>query len=777
MQFLRKNPLFALLTLVIGLSSCSPLRFVPQGQVMLNRVKMDCDNPEVKVSDYRRFVRQEANSRWLSCMKAPLGIYCMSGQDSTNRFNRFMHRLGEAPVIYDQEQTDFSCKSIEQTLQGRGYLEATVDADTTTYSKGRRSRVTYHLHPGRRYYVSELRYRFDDPRMEEQVLSEEVQKGSFIYRGMPLDASLLSEERRRIVHALQDRGYYGLHMDFISFDADTLTGDYSAHLTMDFRCPEGVDRERAYMPYQIEQVRVWENCSTPADADSAEQYRALAFYKERGIRRHVSKHVLANHINQQPSKLFSEREQQFTYQNLNSLDIVRYTSIRNTANPDTLTPDGYHLLSTDIFVNLNKEHGISAELEGTNTAGDLGAAASVTYTNRNAFRGAEALSLKVRGAFEAIRGLEGYTDANYIEYGAELNLRTPRGLLPMKYEQRRKFTSHSDFSLLFNSQDRPEFHRRIFTGAWHMQWHPLSDTRQRHRVEFFSLNYLFMPWISETFRKNYLDNATSRNSILRYSYEDLFILKIGYGFTFNSLRKSGAQSLYNTNGYQIRLNTELAGSMLYGLAKAFNFKKNDAGEYLIANIPFSQYFKIDFDFSKSIRLTERSSLAMHAGVGAAIPFGNSTVIPYEKRYFSGGANSVRGWAVRELGPGSFVGQDGKVDFINQTGNLKLDLSLEYRAHLFWKIDGAVFIDAGNIWNTRDYEGQEAGTFHWNTFAKQIAVAYGLGLRLNFDYFILRFDGGMKAINPAVGSGKYHYPIIYPNFKRDFAFHFAVGLPF
>lgn len=776
MQFLRKNLVFALLTLVIGLSGCSPLRFVPEGKVMLNRVKMDCSNPEVKVSDYRRFVRQEANSRWLNFTKVPLGIYCISGTDSTKRFNRFMHRLGEAPVIYDPTQTEYSCLSIQQTLQGHGYLDATVNADTTLYSKGRRSAVTYHLNPGKRYYVSELRYQFDDARMEELVLSEDIQRESHIFRGMPLDAGLLNDERKRIVHALQDKGYYALHMDFISFDADTLTGDFSAHLTMEFRCPEGVDKERVYIPYKIDNVNVYENC-TYATKGESDTYHGLTFYKEQGLQRHVGKHVLTDHIHQEPGKLYSEREQQYTYQNLNSIGIIHYTSIHNTAHPDTLTPDGYHLLDTDIFVNLNKEHGISAEIEGTNTAGDLGAAASVTYTNRNTFHGAEALSLKIRGAFEAIRGLDGYTDANYIEYGAELNLRTPRGLLPLNYEQRRKFSSHSDFSLLFNSQDRPEFHRRIFTGAWNMQWHPLSDTRQRHRVEFFSLNYLFMPWISDTFRKNYLDNATSRNSILRYSYEDLFILKIGYGFTFNSLRKSGTQSLYNTNGYQIRLNSELAGSMLYGLAKAFNFKQNDAGEYLIANIPFSQYLKIDFDYSKSIRLTDRSSLALHAGVGAAIPFGNSTVIPYEKRYFSGGANSVRGWAVRELGPGSFVGQDGKVDFINQTGNLKIDLSVEYRTHLLWKIDFAAFIDAGNIWNTRDYEGQEAGTFHWDTFAKQIAVAYGIGLRLNFDYFILRFDGGMKAINPAVTSGKLHYPIIYPNFKRDFAFHFAVGLPF
>ncbi len=153
------------------------------------------------------------------------------------------------------------------------------------------------------------------------------------------------------------------------------------------------------------------------------------------------------------------------------------------------------------------------------------------------------------------------------------------------------------------------------------------------------------------------------------------------------------------------------------------------------------------------------------------------MLPFEKRYIAGGPNSVRGWSVRELGPGSFRGTDGRIDFINQTGDLRLNLSSEYRTHLFWKFDGAAFVDAGNIWTLREYAEQPGGQFHFGKFLKQIAVAYGLGLRLNFDYFVLRFDAGMKAIDPAYSSGKGHYPIVNPKFSRDFTFHFAVGLPF
>lgn len=765
--------ILALVALTMLTSACSSLRFVPEGETMLQKVRMTSDVHEVKPSEYRRFVRQEANSRWLSFLKVPLAFYRMSGTDSTRRFNRFLQRLGEAPVIYDPSLTDYTCQTIAQTLQGHGYLSARVTADTV--NRNRRTSITYRMHPGGRSFVSQLDYSFDDERMRQLVMSPRVQKGSLIYRGMPFDTEILNEERKRIIRLLQNEGYYALNQDFITYAADTLKGDYGVEVTMEFRCLPGISPERAYVPYTFSNITINEEVSGRDDADSV-RYSGMLFCSPQGRRRRVARRVLAGHVHLQPDCLYEDRKMQYTYQSLNSLGIVHYTSVRTIPYPDSLRADGTHPVDAEVFVKLNKPVGISFEVEGTNTAGDLGAAASLTLSHRNIFRGSELLSLKVRGAFESIRGLEGYADANFLEYGADLSLTVPRLMLPLRRKVAQRVRSNTEFSLQYNSQDRPEFHRRVWTGGLYYQWNPLKDTRFRHRVEAFSLNYLYMPWISATFRREYLDNTDSRNSILRYSYEDLFILKMGYGLTFNSLRQTGTQSLYNTDGYQIRFNTELAGSALYGLSALLRFRQNDEGEYVIGNIPFSQYAKVDFDFSKSVRLTDRSSLAFHGAVGVAIPFGNSTIIPYEKRYFSGGANSVRGWSVRELGPGAYTGRDGRVDFINQTGNLKLDLSVEYRAHLLWKIDGAAFIDAGNIWNTRHYEGMELGEFHWDSFARQIAVAYGLGLRLNFGYFIVRFDGGMKAVNPAY-EGRRHYPLIHPNFKRDFTFHFAVGLPF
>lgn len=319
---------------------------------------------------------------------------------------------------------------------------------------------------------------------------------------------------------------------------------------------------------------------------------------------------------------------------------------------------------------------------------------------------------------------------------------------------------------------RPEFTRIVASGSWSYRW-GVQHQRAQHRIDLLDINYLYMPWIDPSFKEKYLEQE--ENYILAYNYEDRFIVRTGYTYTYNSAGQALTNNTLIGNSYSIRVNVESAGNILYGLAKLTGMKKNEAGEYTLLNIPFAQYVKGDFDYAKNIVIDNRNSLAFHIGGGIAVPYGNASVVPFEKRYFSGGANSVRGWSVRELGPGSYQGD--KNNFLNQSGDIKLDASVEYRTRLFWKFRGAVFVDAGNIWTLRDYESQPGGQFKFNRFYKQIAVAYGIGLRLDLDFFVLRFDGGMKAINPVYESGRDRYPIIHPDFGRDFAFHFAVGYPF
>ena len=256
-------------------------------------------------------------------------------------------------------------------------------------------------------------------------------------------------------------------------------------------------------------------------------------------------------------------------------------------------------------------------------------------------------------------------------------------------------------------------------------------------------------------------------------------MKTGFGITYSDK--------YNS----LKANVETAGNLLYGLASIFKFPKNDNGDYKAFRIAFAQYAKFDIDYTRLIALSEdfrvnpdnpsgplsSLSLALHARVGVAVPYANSDMLPFEKRYFSGGANSVRGWSVRTLGPGSYSRKDGRIDFINQTGDMKIDLNAELRGNLFWKFQGALFLDAGNVWTLRDYADQPGGIFKVTSLWKEMAVAYGVGLRMNFSYFVLRLDLGMKAVNPSYENNKEHFPLVHPRFSRDYALHFAVGMPF
>ena len=227
---------------------------------------------------------------------------------------------------------------------------------------------------------------------------------------------------------------------------------------------------------------------------------------------------------------------------------------------------------------------------------------------------------------------------------------------------------------------------------------------------------------------------------------------------------------------RLRASVEVAGNLLSAFSHLTGAKKNDDGYYELFGTEYAQYVKLDFDFSKGIVLDSRNKLAFHIGVGVGMAYGNSNYLPFERAYFSGGANSVRGWSVRELGPGSME-VDSTTSFALQSGDIRLDLNLEYRTKLFWKFELAAYIDAGNIWtrNVSD-ERYKAGNFDFSRFYKEIAVSYGLGLRLDFDFFLLRLDTGFKAYNPQEKKSR-RWAITRPNFKDNFALHFAVGYPF
>lgn len=632
------------MTLLVA-AGCSSTKYVPDGTYLLDEVNVSSDNKEVKPADLNMFIRQQPNTKWFNLIKTQLYIYNMSGRDTTKWVNRALRRVGDAPVIFDSYETERSRQEVEKAVRNLGYLGASVDAGTQL--KGTKKIVlSYDVKTGRAYKVRSIQYDIPDTTIWNYMRQDSA--ATLLSEGMNMDINVLDNERARITTLLQQKGYYRFNKEYLTFSADTTRNTYLIDLTMHLE-PYRVNADSMQVnhpQYYINQVHflteynALDNGNNVQPEDSMMYKGYPVYYRGKPI---IRPRVLVGNQRLQKGELYNGNDVQQTYQNLNRLPVLRYTNIRfeELQRNDTSLVDAY------IQLTKNKLRSVSFEVEGTNSAGDLGAAAAVSLSNRNLFRGSETLTLRLRGAYEAVSGLQGdYRNESYTELSAEASINFPRILFPfLNHGFVNRIRANTLFELRYNFQLRPEFTRIIASTGWSYQW-SFKQQRLRHRIDMVDVNYLYMPWIHPDFKKKYLDDQ--QNYIVRYNYEDRLIVRSGYTFIYNSRGTSMASNVFNGTSYTLRANIEAAGNWLYALAKITNMRKNKDGEYAIMNIPFAQYIKADFDFAKNIAIDNRNSIAYHLAFGIAFPYGNAKMIPFEKRYFAGGANSVRGWSVRSL---------------------------------------------------------------------------------------------------------------------------------
>ena len=755
---------------IFTMLSCSVNKFVPEGEYLLNNVEIISTTNHENAVKAKGYVRQAPNTKWFNFLKLPLYTYSLSGVDTTKWGNKVLRRMGEAPVIYDSLLSEKGRENINRMLVNDGYLHATVDFECYKDTAKRHAEVRYYLHERERYYISSIEYNTDDEVLKSIILADTA--SSLLRPGMPFSVDNMEYERRRVTTNLKEKGYYRFQKEYITYVADTAHHSNKVALTMNIAmfvpAPDAAQQE--HKAYRIGNVYYVAGMGLRIDdasllmADTVRRGNCVFITDDDPI---VRPQVLSENTYIVPGELFSQYNIDRTYNAFANLPALKYAAIRVLERPGT------ELLDCYIMYEGNKRRSIGLELEGTNTAGDLGAALSLSFSDKNLFKGSEHFSLRLFSAYEAVSGLSGYSGGDYLEYGAEATLRLQGGI-PSFFisSENRSYTSSTQFSLKFNSQKRPEFDRHVLSGSWSYSWSSKSESN--NTLELLDVNYIYVPWISGTFKKEYLDSISNRNSILKYNYENLLITKLGYTYTYNSSLKKSNQS--NPYAYSYRVHLECSGNALYGMNKLFGGSKNSDGQYVVSDLAYAQYVKGDFDFTARYKFNGRNTIVMHWGMGVAYPYGNSTILPFEKRYFAGGANGMRGWSVRTLGPGRYRNEDRKIDFINQSGDVKLDINLEFRSRLFWKLHSAVFVDAGNIWSLREYKEQPGGKFDISTFYRDIAFSVGAGLRLELDMFVFRLDGAFKAVNPAY-EGKEKYPLFDLDFGRDFALHFAIGYPF
>jgi len=764
---------------LITLWSCSATRHVPRGKYMLDDVSIEISGDKsVSSHDLINYLKQSPNHEVLGFWKLQLGTYNLSGKDSTKWYNRWVRRMGQAPVIYSQSLTDASVRQLRLALVNRGYLEAEVTADTMMMPAEKKIKVAYKINTGEPRRIAIIRHEIPDSAVRKLILADSAQFS--IHPGDRFDRDNLDSERALITQRLREHGYYSFNKEYITFYADTSEFNKDVDLTLTVRAPRNsankpqpADSTTNHNIYYINKVYfVTSNSGYNSSSDIAGD---TVVYKDITVI-YGKDHYLKPGILQQkcfitPGSLYRASDVDRTYEALARLGILKSINIELVP---TGSENGRNELDAYILLARSKKQSVTFDVEGTNSEGDFGFGLGATYQHRNLAKGSQLLTARLRMNYESLSGkFNGLINDRYTEYAGEIGITFPKFEFPFASQSvKHKLNVDTEFALSFNYQERPEYTRIIAGAAWKYKWVNRNNTR-RHNFDLIDINYVYLPESTLDF----LDQIAPDNPLLRYSYEDHFIMSMAYRYYYTNKRiPSSLLRKYTLQPrvYTLRASVETAGNLLYAISSLSNARK-DNGSYNVFGINYSQYVKGEVDYAITRNFNQRHSLAFHAGAGIGVPYGNSTVLPFEKRFYAGGANGVRGWGVRTLGPGSYDSRNSVTDFINQCGDIRLDLSLEYRSKLFWVIEGGVFVDAGNIWTIRNYENQPGGMFHLDTFWKQIAAAYGLGLRFDFTYFLLRLDLGMKAHNPATGQER--WPIVHPNWHRDATFHFAVGYPF
>jgi outer membrane protein assembly factor BamA len=736
---------------------------VPDGEFLLNKVNIRSDNKDIKQDELKEYIRQTPNAAVFGAWRMQLGLYNWAPKDTIKWLNRKLNKtfkkIGDPPVIYNPALTSLTVQQLQRLLENKGYINAKVQSKVKT--NGKKAVVDYIINSNKPYKLGSYKINLKNVFLTQ--LAADTSK-SLIKPGMLFDVDVFNAERERISKNFRQEGYFNFNKEFLSYTADSSLNSHAVNMTLELRdyLRRNADSLNKVIFRQFTVRKIIFQANTDANFTTLSENSAemdtvvfkdfeLISPKKRILK--IDALVQNTYIN--PKSLYSDETVDKTYSALNALGAIKYVNI-------TFKEVENNSLDCYIVVIPSKAVSLSTELEGTYTAGYWGVAGNVNIINRNVFKGAETLSLLARGAFEWQDGVWAE------EYGGQIGLKFPRFMLPVgSYDFKRNIHANTEFTTSFGYQYRPgEFTTTNAGAGVNYSW---NRGQFRHAFQLFDLSYVQFPKVEKAFRDRFLNPD---NLIFNpYSYSDHLIWRMGYNgsyTTFNSYRPLQNYSVF-------RYSLETAGNGLNALSHLMS-KPDSAGNYKLFNVRFAQYVKGEFNVTHHQIFNENNRFVYHLNVGLGVPYGNGEAIPFEKRFYSGGANSIRGWGESTLGPGTYQRIKSLPRDFNQVGDIKLDMNWEYRAKMFWIMEGALFLDAGNIWTIKDYDTQKGGTFHLDTFADQIAIAYGAGLRLDIKLFIFRFDVGVKLYDPAQASRLDKWRVS-PKIDRDFALHFAIGYPF
>jgi len=747
------------LMVVLLVSACNTTKFVPSGEYLLEKVNIKSDNKDIKRDDLKEYLRQTPNAAVFGLWRMQLGIYNLAGKDSTKWYNKMWKRIGDPPVLYSPALTSLTVQQLQLLLGNKGFINAKVQSNVSI--KGKKATVEYSVKSNKPYRLNDYKTDLRNDLLTQ--IAADTSK-SLIKPGMLFNVDVFNAERERISTRFRQQGYYNFNKEFLSYTADSTLNSHKVNISLELcdyikKSYDSISKV-IFKQFSIRKVIFLTNTDANVTTNQAQKveldtvhFRDFSLISPK--KRILTLDALVQNTYINPQTIYSDEMVEKTYSSLNALGPIKYVNI-------SFKEAGSNELDCYIVVIPSKAISFSTELEGTYTAGYWGGAWNINYSDRNVFKGAQTLNVSARVAAEWQDGVWAQ------EYGLTTGLKFPSFLLPVgSYDFKRNMHANTEFTGAFSYQSRPgEFTTTNIGAGVNYSW---IRGKYHHNFQLFDLSYVHFPFISDAFRSTYLNPL---NPIFNpYNYLDHLIWRMGYGGSYTTFNANRPLQNYSVARYSV----ETAGNGLNGLSHLFG-QPDTTGYYKIFNVRFSQYIKGEYNITHHQIFDKSNRFVYHLDLGLGVPYGNADVIPFEKRFYSGGANSVRGWSESTLGPGIYRRIVGLPRDFNQVGDIKLDMNMEYRAKLIGIWDCALFLDAGNIWTIKDYDTQTGGGFHFDSFMNQIAIAYGAGFRFDFSFFIARVDVGVKLFNPAIISRNDRWRMS-PNINDDFALHFAIGYPF
>jgi outer membrane protein assembly factor BamA len=752
------------------LYSCSPTRRVPENEYLLDKAKIKIDQGKINKDELKNYVRQKSNKRILG-VRFHLWLYNMANPEKQKGISGWLRRIGEEPVIYDEYLKDKSEQQLKSYLNSKGYFNAQVD--DTVYFRRKRVRVNYHIKANEPIKIRSLSYIIQDKAIEPIIMGDTP--NSLVKIGGNFDTEMLQEERQRLELLLKQKGYYNFNKQYITYLADSSSYNLSADLTLIIKEFQQTDTNKVvefkpHKKYKINKVFVYTDFE-PRQALLLKEkyYNSFDTIYDKGIyfinqpTDKTSRKIIFQSNFIKEGAFYNLNNVNSTYQHLNGLQLFKLINIQFTE-IDSSANDSLAIGYLDCSIQLTKYflQSYTLELQGTNSSGNIGVGGNILYQHRSLFGGAEVVDFKVNGSIETLNEQIRRID-NTIELGGDITINIPKFLLPFftAEEFSKKYKPKTQISLGYNYQDRPDYQRTIANFSYGYTWD--ENRSKKHSIRLVEFNAVKLPFVTNDF-KTYIEKT-----LLSSSYENHLVSVTSYSFILNNqdIRK-------NRDFSYLRVNTELSGNILTAFNQLTDAPKVDGG-YQVFGIPYSQYFKADIDFRYYQILNETNNFVYRLFIGGAVPYGNSQSIPFEKKYFSGGANSIRAWNVRDLGPGSYMG-DTISKYPNQSADLKLEANFEYRFKLFWILESALFLDAGNIWSIKE-DNREGAFFKKDEFYKEIALGTGLGFRFDLSFVILRLDIGLKLRDPSLPSDQRWILGNRPFVWDDLTFNIGIGYPF